>query len=332
MRATGRHELGLVVTAVTLRFSLAFAKLALAGRGGRVKALFLGCPLLAALAVSSLACVSEWAFAQTTPVSIHQRIQQTYDFQPHTLTSAQIREKSAVLDGFWTKAKAEPMVYIPALRIELADFHNPPFFLYDGSMLLLSLSDTPADRKLALAAIARSDLRDVARKDYFFQVHRMAGMGEDTTAAAFHILEDPEFKVFIPQHVLTLGQNYALVYMLLPTDQSHWLEPAIDRLQNEPNEVAEKSLILVLWYAQTESADKAIAAFAADRSKPAGARDYAKQILQAKDKIRAKPRAEALAFSEFSLRQKRQQRMRSVSDEALIDLDDYTTMLAAKRK
>lgn len=297
-----------------------------------MKTLFLRCPLIAALAVSTIACASEWALAQTTPVSMHQRIQQTYDFQPHTLTSAQITQKSAVLDGFWTNAKAEPMVYIPALRDELADFRNPPFFLYDGSMLLLSLSDTPADRELALAAIAHSDLRDVAPKDYFFHVHRMAGLGEDTTAAAFHILEDPDFKVFIPEHVLTLGQNYALVYMLLPTDQSHWLQPAIDRLQNERNEVAEKSLILVLWYAQTESADQAIGAFAADLSKPAGARDYAKQILEAKDKIGTKPRAEALAFSEFSLRQKRQQRMRSVSDEALIDLDDYTAMLAAKRK
>ena len=297
-----------------------------------MRTLFLRCHLVAVLAVSTIGFKGRLVFAQTTPTSIHQQIQQTYDFQPHTLTSAQITEKSAVLDRFWTKAKSEPMVYVPALRGELADFRNPPFFLYDGSMLLLSLSDTPASRKVALAAIAHSDLRDVERKDYFLQVHRMAGLGEDTTAAAFHILEDPDFKVFIPEHVLTLGQNYALVYMLLPTNQGYWLQPASDRLRNERNEAAEKSLILVLWYAQTESADEAIAAFAADPSKPVGARDYAKQIIHAKDKIGAKERAEALAFSASSLRQKRQERMKAVSDEALIDLDDYTVMLAAKRK
>ena len=33
-----------------------------------------------------------------------------------------------------------------------------------------------------------------------------------------------------------------------------------------------------------------------------------------------------------SLRQKRQERMKAASDEALVDLDGYTVMLAAKRK
>jgi len=45
----------------------------------------------------------------------------------------------------------------------------------------------------------------------------MATLNEDTTAAAFQILEQPDFKVFIPQHLLMLGQNYILIYMLLPT-------------------------------------------------------------------------------------------------------------------
>ena len=134
--------------------------------------------------------------------SIHQQIQQTYDFQPPSLSNQQITEKSAALDQLWTKAKKERSEYIPALRQELSDFKNPTFFLYDGSVLLLSLSDTPIDRAIAIAAMARCDLRDVQAKDYFLQVHRMATLNEDTTAAAFHVLEQPEFTVFIPQHVL----------------------------------------------------------------------------------------------------------------------------------
>jgi hypothetical protein len=270
------------------------------------------------------------ATAQST--SVHQQVQETYNFQPHTLSSAEITEKSGQLDKFWMKAKSEQSLYIPALRQELADFHNPPFFLFDGSMLLLSLSDTSSDRKVALAAIAHCDLRDVDRKDYFFQVHKLAALGEDTTAAAFHILEDREFKVFVPEHVLTLGQNYALVYMLLPTIADYWLQPAIDRLQTERDETAQKSLILLLWYSQTDAADKAIAAAAVDASKSAGVRDYANQFMKAKEKVGAKQRAMALASTEASLRQKRQERMKAVSDEALIDLENYTMLLAAKRK
>jgi len=191
---------------------------------------------------------------------IHQQIRQTYNFQPHLLSSQEITAKSAVLDNFWTKAKAQPAVYIPALRQELADFTNPPFFLYDGSILLLKLSETSTDRKIALNAMARCDLRDVQAKEYFMQVHRMATLGEDTTAAAFHILELPKFSVFIPLHVLTLGQNYSLVCMLLPTDQNFWQQPAIDRLKAEKDETAQKSVLMLLWYAQTDAAERAKAA------------------------------------------------------------------------
>ena len=78
---------------------------------------------------------------------IHQQMQQTYNFQPHLLNKQQIDQASVVLDHFWTKAKTERSQYVPALRQELSDFKNSPFFLYDGSMLLLSLSDSPIDRK-----------------------------------------------------------------------------------------------------------------------------------------------------------------------------------------
>ena len=117
----------------------------------------------------------------------------------------------------------------------------------------------------------------------------------------------------------------------MPTNQDYWFQPAIDRLKIERDETAQKSLILLLWYAQTNAADGAISAFA-DTSKSSMARDYTQKIMQNKDKIGAKQRAEALALTEASLRQKRHERLKAVSDEALIDLDDYTMMLLAKRK
>jgi hypothetical protein len=267
---------------------------------------------------------------QTVP--IHQQIKQTYSFQPHLLNKQERDQASAVLDRFWAKAKADQVIYVPALREELGDFNNPAFFLYDGSALLLSLSDTPVDRKVALAAMAHCDLSDVQSKDYFFQVHRLAGLKEDTDAAAFHILEQPKFQVFIPQHVLTLGQNYCLIYLLLPTSQDHWLQPAMVRLTTEHDETAQKSLLLLLWYAQTDAADQAISAFAGDVGKPAASRAYARELTHRKDQIGLTQRTQALSMTVASLRQKRQERLKAVSDEALGDLDDYTAMLMAKRK
>jgi hypothetical protein len=262
---------------------------------------------------------------------LHAEIQKVYDFHPHTLSSAQITQKSGVLDQFWTKAKSQRDVYVPELRRELADFSNPPFFLFDGSQLLLSLSDAPADRKIVLSAIAHTDLRDLQLKDYFLFVQRMAAQGENTTAAAFHILPEPKFQVFIPQHSLTLAQDYCLVYMLLPTNQDFWVLPAIERLRAETDVSAQKSLLLLLWYAQTPDSDKAIQEFSTAAVKSEATKAYANELVHRKDSI---GRSDAVGSSEGeeSLRQARRERMRAVSDEALYDLDSYTAKIIAIRK
>ena len=209
---------------------------------------------------------------------------------------------------------------------------NTPVWIYDGSTLLLSLSDTPADRKTAIAAISRCDLRDLKATDYFSEVHHLAALNEDTTAAAFHVLEQPDFKVVFGEHVLTLSQGYALVYLLLPTEQHYWLGPAITRLGIERDQTAQQSLLLLLWYAQTDTADKAVRDFAADSAKPAAARSYAQGLIARKGNLGPAQRAEAMGTTEESLRQKRRERLNGVSDEALRDLDNYTMMLMSKRE
>jgi hypothetical protein len=263
---------------------------------------------------------------------MHARIQQVYNFQPHLLNREEMTRKSRVLDRFWTQAEERPELYIAALRQELADFANPPFFLYDGSILLLSLSDTPDDRKTALAAISRCDLRDLKATDYFLQVHRLAALNEDTTNAAFHLLEQPDFKVVFGENVLTLGQDHALVYLLLPTDQNYWLGPAVTRIGMEHDQTAQQSLLLLLWYAQTDIADKAIRDFAADSARPAALRSYAQSLITRKGSLGPAQRAEALGTTQESLRQKRRELLKSFNGEALKDLDNYTMMLMSKRQ
>jgi hypothetical protein len=270
--------------------------------------------------------------AAPTPSDVHAEILQVYNFQPHALTHDQIQQKSTLLDQFWSKASSRPDVYVPALRQELANFNNPPFFLFDGSKLLLSLSKDPADRKIVLAAISHSDLRDLQLLDYFLLVQYMAAQGENTTAAAFHILEYPKFQVFIPQHVLTLAQNYSLIYMLIPTQQDFWIEPAIARLRTEKDETAQQSLLLLLWYAQTNDSDKAIDDFSKDPSKTALSRAYAKELAHRKDHLTQAAREAVRGANEQSLRDARRDRMKAVSDEALDDLDSYTLKIIALRQ
>lgn len=261
--------------------------------------------------------------------SIHQEIKQVYSFEPHLLDQKQIDARSAELDKFWQKAKASKSAYIPGLRGELADFSNPPYFLFDGSMLLLELSDTHEDRKIAASAIAHCDLRDLSDNGYFQAVHRLADQGEDTTAAAFRILDNPKFHVVVPQHALVLGQNYSLIYMLLPTDQQFWEVPAMTRLKAEKDVTAEKSLLLLLFYAQTYAADQAIGSVANDSDRADEVRAFARELSA------RKPGAMKSILglgSEANVREQRRKRMQAVSDEALTDLDQLTLRLMAMRK
>lgn len=263
--------------------------------------------------------------------SVHDEIKQIYSFAPHTLNKAELATKSAELDGFWNKAKVKPAEYVVGLRAELQKPGNPPFFYYDGSMLLLSLSDTEQDEQLVLEAITKADIQDIQANEYFKQVHRFAVKQLNVTAAAFKILTEPKWSVFVPQHVLTLGQNYALVYMLLPTKQEYWENAAIERLSKESDETAQKSVLLLLMYAQTEAADNAIRRFANDSSKSARARYYAEKLLEGQENIGFGTKAASLLSTESSLREQRRKTMNRVSDEALYELDELTRKLIAKR-
>jgi hypothetical protein len=62
-----------------------------------VKTLFLRSLLAGVLTVPILNYMGSLASAQTSSTSVHQQIQQTYDFQPHTLTGAQITENRRCL-------------------------------------------------------------------------------------------------------------------------------------------------------------------------------------------------------------------------------------------
>jgi ActR/RegA family two-component response regulator len=113
----------------------------------------------------------------------------------------------------------------------------------------------------------------------------------------------------------------------LPTDPNYWLNPAIARLAVESNQTAQKSLLLLLWYAQTNEADAAIKRFSDDSTKPAEGRSYARALLDRKKSVGAPDET-----TEASLRQKRRERLKAVSDEALYDLDEYTMQLLSKRQ
>ncbi|MBR0725779.1 hypothetical protein [Bradyrhizobium manausense] len=238
-----------------------------------------------------------------------------------------MQAKSSQLDQFWTAVKADPSRNLPLLRKELENPANSAFFFYDGSKLLLALSTDRSDQTLALHAIAKADLHGIQSADYVRTVQALGSKGLDTREAAFRILAFPDFKAFIPQHSLTLGQDYSLICMLFPMDETLFVADLATRLATEPEVRTQKSLLLALWYAVTPAANSAVKAFADNQGKPAEATAYAKSLLDRTTRLGSPSPSSAQ-----SLREERRKVMRRpISDEALIEFDQLTAKLIAKR-
>ena len=81
-----------------------------------------------------------------------------------------------------------------------------------------------------------------------------------------------------------------------------------------------------------DAADKTITALVSDAERSPAVRAYLGQVMQLKDKIGTKEPAKASVLTEASLRVERRERLKAVSDEPLIDLDDYTKAWVAKHR
>jgi hypothetical protein len=283
----------------------------------------LGLAVVAAIALAGVATAQSPSDAQ----AFHAKVVSLYSFEPHKLTSQQIDAKSKVLDDFWAEVKADPKRYVPLLRNELRDASNSAFFAYDGSKLLLAVSQDRNDQALALEAIPRADLQGVQHTDYLRTVHWFARNGFNTTKAALRVLDYPDFKAFIVQHALTLGQDYSLIYMLFPMPDSNYVQALVDRLDIEDKLASQKSILLALWYSMTPEARVAAGRFIADASRSQEARNYATQLSG-----RKAPITSALTFSTIQqLKQERQKVMYRLSDEALYEFESLTAKLLAKQ-
>ncbi len=280
-------------------------------------------------AALSLLCVaSDLALAESTSTAdFHSKVVELYSFEPHKLERAEMQAKSGQLDQFWATVKADPPNTLPLLRRELETPSNSAFFFYDGSKLLLALSKDRSDRALALRSIAKADLRGIQPTDYVRTVHWLAGEGFDAREAAFHILAFPDIRVFIPQHSLTLGQDYSLICMLFAMDEALFVPELTTRLADEANVQTQKSLLLALWYAVTPAGDAAINAFANSKTHHPEAATYAKTLMDRRTGL-----GSSSPSSDQSLREERRKVMhRPISDEALIEFDQLTSKLIAKR-
>ncbi len=270
-------------------------------------------------------------------------ILETYDFEPSSMTFDQQASRAPSLSQLWGRYDQSPQTYREALRQELQTQGNRELLYCDGAMLLLVKSPDPEDQTLGLSSLLKCSLAEIQHTPYFYTLHRLASRGVDTFDLQARILIRSKYSVFIVQHVLTLGQDYAFLYPFLVQKEANYASRLIALLRQEKDAVAQKSILLALWYAATPEAETALRSSVNDQHLDVSARQKAHQFLKGLEKIRkwknSDPALQRLrdavdvspGTSEETLRSKRIDRMRSISDEALHDLEAYTALIYRTR-
>ncbi|MEP7234359.1 MAG: hypothetical protein ABI778_03595 [Ignavibacteriota bacterium] len=254
--------------------------------------------------------------------SLHRDIQEIYNFQQHTITKEEQGQKAKLLDAFWEKVTMGKDLYLSELRKELADTTNPAFFSYDGGHLLLSLSQTQDDYRIAYHAMVRGDLKDIDGTDFVLTMNRFASQGINTIDAALKLVQADTFWAYIPQHALMLNKDLSLRFILLPISSDLYLNKLIDNLTLIKDTATIKNLLMFLDFTCTCKADSVILHYSSASDQDQGVREYAAALL---GRNKATRRNNKDRYNE--LVEKRKVSLSRVSDEALDELDEETGRL-----
>lgn len=205
------------------------------------------------------------------------------------------------------KTKPNRATYVDALRMELEDRSNSARMRADGCARLLYLSDTREDLQLAARVLARVNFREVGVVPFYALASGVARKNADISPAAFQLLEQPDLSMrFVAD--FAFDQAALVASLLLPIDQKYWADSAIERLSSEQDETAQRTLLSLLWFAQTDFADDELAAFVKDDQKPVSSRVLAAELLGRQPNVSVLDRTEVLAASEEELRERRRTR------------------------
>jgi hypothetical protein len=128
-------------------------------------------------------------------------VKATYNFKPSRLKDeAESDARSAAMDRFWAKVKADQKNLLPCLRAALKDPESDPWFRFDGSNLLVSLDPSPASKAEQLRQYTAVDLAEVNFEFWVPTLARLGAEGFDVSEAGERWLTHPKAEYYLPQH------------------------------------------------------------------------------------------------------------------------------------
>ena len=255
-------------------------------------------------------------------------VDNVYNFSPHKLTKAEQQKKIPSLDVFFNEVKSDTSKYLPLLRNELNSSNHNPYFYYDGSLLLCSLSNNENDKSLAANSLAKCDLSDVPSEAFVKVLNELSNDGINVTRAAVKILNDTAFNFFLPQHAMYFNQGDCLAYMLLPGKQEFYIDTLIS-LFKSVNPTAQKSILYTLWISYSCKGDSLIKSSMTNKTLDKDVSDFSKEMVKS-PKLTNEIKEYINSLDESQIDDLRKKSLKRFSDEALDEL--MLSTLALRKK
>jgi hypothetical protein len=127
-------------------------------------------------------------------------VETTYGFRPSLLDASARARKSTQMDAVWQMVQKNPGPLVPCLKAALNRTSADPWFLFDGSQLLVSVDPSRESKQVLLSAMAKVSLDDVDLRTW---VQTAASLGVDdfdTSELGCRWLVYPNAKYYLPEH------------------------------------------------------------------------------------------------------------------------------------
>lgn len=178
-------------------------------------------------------------------------IKSTYNFRPALLKNNEREQKSAAMEKVWQAVKAKQAELLPCLVNALEDPKADPWFLFDGSNLLVSLDPSDAAKKLQIKNYAATNLEDVDHRVWVTTLVRRGLEDYDVSAAGDRWLANAKGGYFVPEHgMFAVSPYYAAVFLFGSMDEK-FATPALIKVAEDRNHLGREGALGILIDQQT---------------------------------------------------------------------------------
>jgi hypothetical protein len=195
--------------------------------------------------------------AQNTCEQLQALKKQYYGFTPSNFTQKEKEERSAGLDKFWEYAKANKPQSLECLKDMILAENNDPYFCFDASSLLLQMDDKQQYLDVILKGVGKCKLKDLDLEPYLKITCFLGIKGKDISTLTEKFISEPNAKVFLTEHVITLSAIDAslFIYNIMGTDKA---ESFLFKIIKDGNSTGKHNAAVALNLLSTNKGDSLI--------------------------------------------------------------------------